>query len=552
MSAQQDSDKRFSLYYRDGFAVLEVYPCDNSDQKVYAEDILNRMKILGIPLVRMMKIEEIIERSDGKAESLVEWPAGGHLAPTIQIRVNEDKMSAEAFVEPPKTGGGRVTIDQFNSALDRHGLRFGIKRDVISDCIESERYNEWFLIAEGRAPVDGQGGKVRYLFNLDRGKPFRELPFGRIDLKELNFIDYKNEGSELAVLEPAVEPRDGKDLYDEAVEARPAGDGESLNAGSGCEIRDDKIFALESGNVRLDRGAVVVEPVVTVNNVDYETGNLSFDGSIIIKGHVADGFEVKASGDIQIAKSVGRVRITAGRNLILQSGINGDKEGHLELGGDLYARFAESSFISAKGSAFVSGALLNSTVKIGGDLLLEGGRCEIVGGLTVVRGWVKCRKIGSLYEARTSVVVGVAPERLDAFHEILMELAKLREQQDNLDKQLNHFEKLCSQSDATGLTYRQRDQAEESVKEAEARVADKLKDVNHMRHELNPDDESFVLAEDMIYIGSKVSFGLIEFSPQQRGASKTILQSREGKIKETGYNPAQIPEEIRKQLPSGK
>ena len=551
MTPQQDSEKRFSLYYRDGYAVLEVPPSENFDQKVYAEDILNRMKILGIPLVRMMKLEEIIERADGKAEILVEWPAGGHLAPAIQIRVNEDKMSAEALVEPPRTGGGRVTVDQFNSALDRHELRFGIKRDVISDCIDREIYNEWILVAEGRQPVHGRGGKIRYLFNTDRGKPFRELPFGRIDLKELNFIDYKEKDCELAVLEPAVDPQDGKDLYDNIVEAKPAGDGETLNAGTGCEVRENKIFAIDSGNVRLDRGVVVVEPVVTVNNVDYETGNLSFDGSVIVKGHVADGFEIRATGDIQIGKSVGRVSIIAGRNLILQSGINGDREGHLETGADLYARFIESSFVDSKGSAFVSGALLNSTVKIGGDLLLEGGRCEIVGGLTVVKGWVKCRKIGSLYEAKTSVVVGVMPERLDAFYDLLKELSQLRTQQDNLDKQLNHFEKLCNQKDATGLTCRQRDQAAESVKEAEYKAAEKLKEVHHMRRELEPDNESFVLAEDMIYLGSKVSFGLTDYAPQQRGASKTILQCRDGKIKETGYNPAQIPEEIRKALPSG-
>ena len=376
--------------------------------------------------------------------------------------------------------------------------------------------------------------------------------FGRIDLKELNFIDYKEKDCELAVLEPAIEPQDGKDLYDDIVAAKPAGDGESLNAGTGCEIRENKVFALENGNVRLDRGVVIVEPVVTVNNVDYETGNLSFEGSVIVKGHVADGFEIRASGDIQIGKSVGRVRIIAGRNLILQSGINGDKEGHLETGGDLYARFVESCFVDTKGSVFVSGALLNSTVKIGGDLLLEGGRCEIVGGLTVVRGWVKCRKIGSLYEAKTTVVAGVDPEQLDSFHSLLRELAKLREQQDNLDKQLHHFEKLCSQKEATGLTFRQRDQAAESVREAEYKVGEKLKEINHMRRELHPDEKSFVLAEDMIYLGSKVSFGLLDFIPRQRGASKTILQSKEGKIRETGYNPAQIPEEIRKALPSGE
>ena len=287
-----------------------------------------------------------------------------------------------------------------------------------------ERYNEWIEIALGTAPVDGRGGRVKYFFSKAPGKPFRELPFGRIDLKELNFIQYKEAGDVLAEMEEPVIPQDGIDVTGETVTASPAGEGEQMVAGTLTEIRDNKIYALESGNVRLDKNAVVLEPVVTVNDVDYKTGNLVFQGSVIVKGHVADGFSIKASGDIQIGKSVGRVTLETGRNLLLQSGINGDQEGHLEVKGDLYTRFIESSFVNVKGSVFVSGALLNSTVKISGGLMLEGGRCEIVGGLTVVKGWVKCRKIGSLYETRTNVVVGVEPEELDVFFKILKDIEK--------------------------------------------------------------------------------------------------------------------------------
>ena len=182
-----------------------------------------------------------------------------------------------------------------------------------------------------------------------------------------------------------------------------------LVPGDMTELRDDGIYALEDGNVRLDRDAVVIEPVITVNNVDYGTGNLDFDGSIIVKGTVADGFHVKASGDIQIGKSVGRILIESGRNVILQAGINGDKEGKVKAAGDIYIRFAESAFIESSGSLIVSGAILHSTVKVSGNLLLEGGRGEILGGLAIVQGWVKCRKIGSLYETRTNLIVGVEP-----------------------------------------------------------------------------------------------------------------------------------------------
>jgi uncharacterized protein len=552
MSSKNDSDKRFSLYYRNGFAVLRVYPPSSPENRVFAEEIMSRMKILEIPMVRMMKIEDIIEKADGSVEKLIEWPSGVHLSPVIQMRVREDRMKAEVFIESPRIGGGGVTEEEFHHVLRDNKITGGILQDAVSRCINTECYKEWIVIAEGTPAVHGRGGKVSYTFSLAVGKPFRELPFGRIDLKELNFIQFKETGAVLAELEDPITPSNGIDVYSETVIAKPADEGESLNAGDNTQVKGNQVVAAEAGNVRLDKGLVIIEPVVTVNNVDYETGNLTFEGSIIVKGHVSDGFSVKASGDIQVTKSVGRVHLSAGRNLILQSGINGDKEGHLDVQGDLYARFIESSFVQVKGSAFISGALLNSTVKIGGDLLLEGGRCEIVGGLTVVKEWIKCRKIGSLYEAKTNVVTGVEPAELDVFFDTLKELEKLRGIQDEMDKQLAYYTKQCSIPGAADLSFRQKDQAAAQVKEAGYKIAYTMKKVQHLRKELIPSRESFILVEDIIYAGSKISFGLLEFTVDQRGAKKTILQAREGRIKETGYNPAQIPEDIRNALPGGK
>ena len=221
-----------------------------------------------------------------------------------------------------------------------------------------------------------------------------------------------------------------------------------LLAGPLTELREDRIYALEDGNVRIDKGMVMIEPVVTVGNVDYETGNLEFVGSIIIKGSVADGFSVKASGDIQIGKSVGRVLIDSGRNVILQAGINGDREGRVKAGGDVYARFVESSLIECSGSLIVTGSILHTTLKVSGNLLLEGGRNEILGGLGIVRGWVKCRKIGSLYETKTNLIVGVEPTELEDFLESLKSLDDLRDQLDKLDKRIRYNAKKLGQPGA--------------------------------------------------------------------------------------------------------
>ncbi len=543
-------NQRFSLYYRNGYAILRVFPPASPQERVYVEEVANRMKLLQIPMVRMKLIEEIIERADGAREKLVEWPAGASLSPHLNIRISEDRMQAEILIDPPRVGGGTVTQEQFEHLLDDNRITSGIDWDVVSYCVENETYNKWLIIASGEPAVHGKGGRIRYHFNTERGKPFKELSGGRIDLKELNFIQFKRQGDLLAQRQDPVLPREGFNIFGETVPAEPADEGETMQAGKGTEYRDGAIYALEDGNARLEKGAVIIEPVVTVNNVDYETGNLDFDGSVIVKGAVADGFSVRVSGDVQVTKSVGRVHIEAGRNVILQSGINGDKEGKITAGGDIYARFVESSLLNSAGSLIVTGSILHSTLNISGHLLLEGGRCEILGGLAIVKGWVKCRKIGSLYETKTNLIVGVEPEELEQFLDHLKKMEQLRDRQDNLDRQIQYYSKKKNSLDEKdSLIPSQIAVLEKEARIAAADIERTHEAIKNMRKNLNPDPDSFVLAEDMIYTGSKISFGLIDFIPDSRGTRKTILQCREGRIKETGYNPAQIPRDIAELLP---
>jgi len=495
-------------------------------------------------MVRMKFIEDIIERADGSHEKLVEWPTGAHLSPQLNLRVSEDFMQAEVKIDPPRIGGGTVTREQFEHLLEDNTISAGIDWNTITNCIDHESYDRWITVASGVLPVHGRGGRVKYLFNTDRGKPFKELPYGRIDLKELNFIQFREKGEQLAEREDPVLPKDGFDIKGKPVVARPMDQEEAMLAGELTELRDRGIFALEDGNVRLDKGMVMIEPIVTVQNVDYETGNLEFEGSIIIKGTIADGFSVKASGDVQIAKSVGRVLVEAGRNVILEAGINGDKEGKVIAGCDIYARFVESAFLVAKGSLIVTAAILHTTMKVSGNLLLEGGRSEILGGLGIIRGWVKCRVIGSLYETKTNLIVGVEPSELEEFLDLLKELEELRDQQDDLDKRIRYINKKVLQPAAAPELTLQKTIMEREENVITLRIEEYSRKIQKIRKTLLPSLDSFVLVEDMIYPGAKISFGLLEFAVDRRGVRKTLLQYREGRIKESGYNPAEPPEDI--------
>ena len=53
------------------------------------------------------------------------------------------------------------------------------------------------------------------------------------------------------------------------------------------------------------------------------SGNIQFDGSVVIQGDVAKGMSVKATGDIEVAGIVEMASLEAGGNITVKSGVIG-------------------------------------------------------------------------------------------------------------------------------------------------------------------------------------------------------------------------------------
>jgi len=61
--------------------------------------------------------------------------------------------------------------------------------------------------------------------------------------------------------------------------------------------------------------------------VDFVTGNIFFNGNVVVCGTVLDGFEIKADGDIIVSKIVESATLTAGRDVIVKGGVLGRGKG---------------------------------------------------------------------------------------------------------------------------------------------------------------------------------------------------------------------------------
>ncbi len=530
----------FHIFYRDGFAWLTVYPQEAGDPPVYPEDIEGRLKLLGIRKVRRQLLISAIEKQDGIPEKLIPWPDGRKLSPDISVKISEDRMNATVKVTPGRQGGEPLSSGMIISALKEAGITFGIDTDAVERIVREHIYYKEITVASGIYPVDQKSSYAEFMFETDRGKPFRELDFGRIDLKELNFIQNVEKGDVLAVIHDAVPPVPGKDIFSNTIPAQSGEKTAAVKPGKGS-LWDDtgkKIIAGIKGNVKLSGNTVVVEPLITVEDVNYANGNMDFNGAIDIRGRIADRFIIKAAGDIQIGKSVSRVNISGGGDIILKAGISGNDEGEIFCRGDLYARYIENADITCMGNIYVEEAIMHSRVKAGENIFLTGKRAEIFGGTIVAGGNIKCKKLGNINEPPTEIHMGISTDNYTALVSLQNAVRSAAEKLDSIEIKTDQLTKAAK----TGTDAETMEKIRKAIRQLEldkekvsAIHREKLRELHSLERSIKIRDNVRLQVEERVFAKVSVYFGSNKWAPTHQGTSRTMLSFRNGKITEEGF-----------------
>ena len=534
-------EEQFQIFYRDNYACLTVYPVGETGRRVYPEDVMGRLKVLDIRGAMKHRIQEIIDDAAGEPVPIAKWPEGKKLGPQLTLEVSDDNMYAYLTVEPEKQGGEPLSAGTIRDFLKSEGVIFGINDEIVESIVLKNIYQQQVRIAHGSEPVDEKPSEPEYLFMTDRGKPFKELEYERIDLKELNFIQNKKKGELLARLLPPVPPRNGTDVFGRQIQATRGAAVTTFSAGEGTVLSEDEksITAAIDGNARLDRGMVIVEPLISVENVDYSNGNMDFNGAVDVKGRVADGFNIKAEGDIQIGKSVCRINITGGGDIILKAGITGKDEGIIICSGDLYARYIESATIFCKGNIFVEEAIMHSSVKAGGDIILKGKRAEIFGGRIFAAGSIQCKKLGSVNEPLTEIFMGIDLDSFTAIEELQRSVNEHNARADELAVQIRQIKNALKNSGDVQQGDAPVDKLttalEQLSREAEIRntkLGSSLHELHEIKKGVELHESSILTVEQQIYGKVHVYFNHLRWDSPGKGTGKTKLMVKQGKLLE--------------------
>lgn len=376
--------------------------------------------------------------------------AGQAVDGAVEVKVEPDLMSARIIVRPP-VGGRAITLEDARKALADAGVTAGIDEEALARAVELADPTLPVVVARGQSAVDGQNARIEYRFDVDpaRQRP-AELADGRVDYHNLNLIQNVKRGDVLAVKVPAEPGVDGFNVRGERIPAKPGRDVQ-LPLGKGCEVLADglTIVAGVDGHVVLTGGRkIAVLPVYEVRgDVDLSTGNINFVGSVIVRGSLASGFEIRAEGDVTVDGYVDAGTIVAGGNVVIRKGIQGRSKGIIEAGGSVNAMFIENGTIRAGGDAIIAEAIMHSEVIAGGSVICNGRRGLIVGGRIQARNEVSAKMIGAAMGTLTEIEVGVDPALRE---ELIKTAAEQRELEENLNKTTQAVKMLKEMEQAQG------------------------------------------------------------------------------------------------------
>ena len=303
--------------------------------------------------------------------------------------------------------GKTFTKKEILQFLEDKGVVKGIDEAKV-DAVSKGRYGtEPILIAEGHVPKKGADGWYEFFFRTNVEKKPRVLGDGSVDYQNIEWFETVTAGQKIAYYHEAEEGEDGYLVTGVPLIARRGSEIKRLS-GSGFRVDDDKktYWSVVDGMIKLRDTRIDISKKLILDEITMATGNLEFDGSIVIRGKVGNGTKIKATEDIMIEGSVGAATIECDGSVILKQGMNSAWKGSIRAGGDIVSKFFESVKVYAGGNIQTNNSL-NSELYAEGKVEVAN---TIAGGKVESKTEIKTYEAGNRVGIRTNLAITVSDE----------------------------------------------------------------------------------------------------------------------------------------------
>lgn len=372
----------------------------------------------------------------------------------IDIQFDEELMTAYITVSPPE-GGRELDKDLLDKALKQAGIYSKCCDIKTLKQVLKNKSADHLEFAKGREPVDGVDVIFEALVQeVEYNKP-KESKTGKIDLREVINFTLVEENMELMRRVPPKPSINGRNVKGQVIPAIEAIDTPFNDDLPGTRISDtDPNLLLSSckGHPVILTDGVRVDNTIMVNNVDMSTGNITYDGSVMIKGEVSPGMKVKVTGDIIVKGVVTKACLQAKNNITIECGIIGSdpsKDGHesppaiIKAGGSIQAQYINLAEVTSNGDIDVREYISHCTISSNNKVLIgqRGGKGKIFGGSCYGQMGVFANTIGANGGIKTLLSAGTHPNQQKQFEQLVKSHKNRMLQSQQLSKILAKYQK---------------------------------------------------------------------------------------------------------------
>jgi len=363
------------------------------------------------------------------------------------LKISDDNLTASINF-CVACGGKPIRRQDIYKTLKENGIKFGVLEDKINHVLQlqlaSQEHTQDLpqqihhaVIAQGIKPVDGGDAYFESLIPDAKDRRPRLDEHEQAHYNDVCHLIMVEPGDKIARLFPTTPGKPGKNIKGEEVPPTPGKNilPEVELMGTRWDSDDkDILIATIAGQPIITPSNAIVEAIISIDQVDLKSGNIEYDGTIIVNGDITTGMSVTSTGDVYVHGMIQEATcVNAGGDIIISKGVIGrgalfDEDGvpnkgaaRLTAGAKITARFIENAFVQAGDSLQVeelithSDITTNNYVMVGNENAKHG---HIMGGTTRATRMVQAKVLGSPAAVNTKIIVGLKSDLAKQLEEV--------------------------------------------------------------------------------------------------------------------------------------
>lgn len=367
-----------------------------------------------------------------------------HREITIEPLIEYDKNCMEAYMYICRTASNRwPKIEHLKKVYEAEQIVFPLDDSQVTPfldkVVQTGKSGSKILVAEGTSPKLGRPEMIELKkeMTLKIGKMDET---GRIDYKEKDSFIMVTEGEVIAQVLPEIPPENGVDVFGKEIPSKIEGENPYK---IGANVSKDpenpaSVIATSDGVLEIDEdGRIHVENKLTIQgDVNLETGNIHFPGTVEINGSVDPGFVVEADGNILIKNNVEDAKIISKGNIIILNGIIGKEKVSVHADGSIKCKFTQNAHLTSGKDIFIKESAIQTKAFAKDSIQVSG---SVIGGELIGRRYMIVETAGSSSYVKTYLTAGRDPEIEAQIDEVTKKHSELSKELKEIIEELSQY-----------------------------------------------------------------------------------------------------------------